>query len=151
MLDDEKSNMGILPTIIDSCLLIGYGNKLHNDIILNFYYHHRDSSPKELYTFSSMIRKETSDLWRNPQIEYYMNKNVDSIDLSQVITIDNYAQEGPLEAILDTLVDLSIKDTNKILEVLNQFKIDNNWGFKKKREIITSDSTFINYIMRRVI
>jgi hypothetical protein len=148
MLDDKKSNMGALPTIIDSCLLIGYNNKIYDDIILSFYYHHRESNIKELWSFSEIITHQPSDIWRDPRIEYYMNKHVESIDLYNVINID---KGGYLEADLDTLINKCMKDTQDILEGLNRFKKDQNDGYKRKRERITSESAYINYILRKIL
>lgn len=151
MLDDSKSGMDMLPKIINNCLLIGYGNKKFDDIFLNFIYYHQAYSNKELWTLREMIDKQVTsniELWHNNEIEFYMNKHVESIDLSEVTIID---RKPILSDDIATLINDSSIYCEELLSALNRFLEDNNYGFKRGIHRQTSESAKLNYILRKIL
>lgn len=151
MLDDKKSGMDILPKIITNSTLIGYGNKSFDDILLNFLHYHKESTNNELWTVVEMINKQKEsghELWRHDYVEFYMNKHVDSIDLSEFINLDC---KPILSDNTNTLINDGGMCCEIILDGLNRFLEANNHGFRSRVTEITSESVKLNYVLRKII
>lgn len=89
-LNDIEYNTDKLFTIIDNCFLIGYNNKMYDDIILNKI-RKEGINTKELYELSQEIiisQKRNKPIWENYKIVQYMRYGVKSIDLMKILAFD---------------------------------------------------------------
>lgn len=154
-LDDEKFNAGTLIKIINSCLLVGYGNNNFDNLILNYIYHQKDVNIHEIYGLSKVIttqQESGNELWRNKDLEFYMYKDVESFDLIETSSIDNIIkfEDRDIKAIeLDTLLLNNMKDAQMNLNALNALKIRFKHGFISTfRNRPTKETIRENYIKK---
>lgn len=89
-LNNIEHNVDKLLPIIDNCFLIGYNNKMYDDIILNKV-RKEGINTKELYNLSQEIinsQKKGRPLWENNNVLPYMRYGVKSLDLMKILAFD---------------------------------------------------------------
>lgn len=148
VLDGDSSNTDILLRSIKQCSLIGFNNKNYDDIILNYIAYQKDVNTKEIHALSEVLidlHNKGQQPWKNEDVAFYVNRDVDSIDLSYVISMDD--KQCPLEAITDVLKTYCIDRSFDILDALNRFKQVQNYGFKKNYKNV---DIYMNYMNNRI-
>jgi len=89
-LNNIEHNTDKLLPIIDNCFLIGYNNKMYDDIILNKI-RKEGVNTRELYNLSQEIinsQKKNRPLWENTNVLPYMRYGVKSLDLMKILAFD---------------------------------------------------------------
>ena len=153
VLDDNESNTSMLPKIINSCTLIGYGNNSFDDLILNYIFHNKEIYIREIVELSRAIMKQketTNELWRNINLSFYTNGYVNSFDLtetSNIESIDKFNDNIILKGDLDNILLTNTSYVSKIDNALDRLKSALNDGFISSSKInITKETIRRNYI-----
>lgn len=145
VLDGDSSNTDILLRSIKQCSLIGFNNKNYDDIILNYIAYQKDVNTKEIHALSEALmdlKEKGLQPWQDKDISFYTSIQVDSIDLSHVIIMDD--NQCPKEAITDTLKTYCIDRSFDILDALKRFKEIQHYGFKKDYKNIDIHMNYMN-------
>jgi len=152
VLDGDSSNTDILLRSIKQCSLIGFNNKIYDDILLNYIAYQKDVNTKEIHALSNVLielHNNNQPPWRNEDVAFYVNRDVDSIDLSYVSTLSPRTRilKGTREEIIANAWD-RVED---MLNGLNAYKKEQHYGFRKNyNKTLTSDELLYNYMNNRI-
>ena len=164
-LDNISVRTNIINMLIENSLFVGYKNSMHNDIILNYIFHHDDINTKELFTLSTTI-KECNEkgiaLWSHPLISYYIEAYISGLDLFKIASITNIEvpnkKELPIlrnqhvtDDDVDAISTYIIDNTENVNGLIGDVKERLNHGFKhSSKEPITSDQSYRNFIAEQL-
>lgn len=125
-----------LISLIEDSYFVGYSNKKHNDILLNYIWDYKEINTSELYELSSaIITMHNTDrpLYLDDDIYYYTRIIISSFDLYNIIDMDDEWKINPqpiLRGELRPIIEKMITDTSELLCVLNGLKNDNRIKYK---------------------
>jgi hypothetical protein len=154
-LSNKRLDASTLIKIINSCLLVGYGNDNFDDLILNYIYHNKYITVEEIYELGKAINEQQVkgiEVWRSKELEFYMRNHVESFDLIETSSIDGIVKFNDRDveiAELDILFAKNREHVRMEIMALSALKIRFKHGFTTTPlKVATRDMIRENYIKR---
>jgi hypothetical protein len=159
VLDKEEYNTNIIYEYIKNTTLIGFNNVSYDDILMNYIFYNKEINTREIQALSNTIigqQRTGIPLWKNEDVNFYMNKYVDSLDLMKILAFDKMKvglkqcavnlrhpliqdlpfshERSVLRQDLDLILSYNLNDVNITKTLLNKLRPDLNLRFKVSKD-----------------
>jgi hypothetical protein len=164
-IDNISTRTNIINMLIENSLFVGYKNSRHNDVILNYIFHHNEINTKELYTLSNIIKdchERDASLWAHPEVSYYIEAYISNLDLFKIASLLDIApiDKGELpiprnqhvtDDDVDVLSTYTIDNAEKVSNMVQDVKERLNHGFRHtSKDSITSETMYRTFIAEQL-